>query len=110
VRPKDGPGTKTNSDPDKGGFYTLRNLKPGIYEVFVDKTSHGFGNDLVGFRPQHIFGLVVKPDMRTVLNITVHEGEALEEIGNPVVNSEKAIILADELARLGKEIEELKKK
>ena len=53
---------------------------------------------------------MVEPDKRTVLDITVHEGEGLEEIGKPNVNSEKAIILADELARLRKEIDELKKK
>jgi hypothetical protein len=35
---------------------------------------------------------VVEADKRTVLDITVHEDEALEEIGKPNVNSEKAII------------------
>ena len=61
------------------------------------------------YRPQHIFGLIVEPDKRTILNITVHEGEALEEIGKPDVVSEKAIVLAEELTRQRKEIEELKK-
>jgi hypothetical protein len=98
------------SDTSKGGFYTLRNLKPGIYEVFVDASNQQDRNEILHYRPQHIFGLVVEPDKRTVLDITVHEGEGLEEIGKPNVNSEKAIILADELARLRKEIDELKKK
>jgi hypothetical protein len=109
IRPKEGNGTKTDCDPSKGGFYTLRNLKPGIYEVFVDKTLQKDRNDLLHYRPQHMFGLVVEPDKRTVLNITVHEGEALEEIGKPDVAADKAIILADELARQRKDIEELKR-
>jgi hypothetical protein len=110
VRPKEGNGNYTQADPNKGGFYSFHNLKPGIYEVFVDKTVHGDRGQVIDDRPQHVFGLVVRADVRTVLNFTVHEGQGLEEVGKPVVISEKAIILADELARLSKEIEELKKK
>jgi len=109
IRPKEGTGSYTDTDPAKGGFYTFRNLKPGIYEVFADKTFQKDRQDVLSYRPQHIFGLIVEPDKRTVLNITVHEGDALEQVGKPDVVSEKAIILAIELARQGKEIEEMKK-
>jgi hypothetical protein len=109
IRPKEGAGVFTDCDPDKGGFFSLRNLRPGIYEVFVDKTLGRDRDDMVKMRPQHIFGLVVEPDKRTVLNITVHEGEILEEIGKPDVASEKAIVLANELTRLKQDIDDLKR-
>jgi hypothetical protein len=110
LRPREGNGVKTDTDVSKAGFYTFRNLKPGVYEVFIDKTVQKDRDEILNYRPQHIFGLIVKPDECAVLNIAVHEGEALEEVGKPDVASEKAIILADELALLRKEIEELKKK
>jgi hypothetical protein len=84
IRPRQGNGLVTDTDPEKGGFYTFRNVKPGTYEVFVDRTfQRDRQGQILNYRPQHIFGLVVEPDKRTVLNITVHEGEALEEVGKP---------------------------
>jgi hypothetical protein len=109
VRPKEGNGVRTDSDTQKGGFYTLRNLKPGLYEVFVDKSAQMDREERIRYRPLHVFGVIVEPDKRTVLNLTVHQGDSLEEVGKPNVNSEKAIILAEELSRLRKEIEELKR-
>ena len=108
VRPKEGTGIKTTPDGSKGGFYSLRNLKPGVYEVFVDASLQKDRSEDVKYRPQHVFGLLVEPDKRTVLNVTVHEGESLEEIGKPDVASDKAIILSEELARQRREIEALK--
>jgi hypothetical protein len=84
-------------------------LKPGLYEVFVDRTFQKDREDILKYRPQHIFGLVVAPDKRTVLNLTVHQGEALEEVGKPDVGTEMPIVLANELKRQRTEIEELKK-
>jgi hypothetical protein len=108
LRPKEGTGIATEPDGSKGGFYSLRNLKPGVYEVFVNASLQKDRSEDVKYRPQHIFGIVVEPDKRTVLNVTVHEGESLEEIGKPDVASDKAIILSEELARQRKEIEALK--
>ena len=110
IQPKEGKGFYTPSDRSRGGFYTFRNLKPGIYELFVNASyGHNKQNEQVDYRPQHHFGISVQSDKREVLNITVHEGNGLEEFGKPDVTSEKAIILAEELARLRKEVEELKK-
>jgi hypothetical protein len=109
IRPKKGNAIVAESDFQKGGFYTFRNLMPGTYEVFVDRSFALIKGEEVVYRPQHIFGLVVEPDKRTVLNITVHAGKELEEVGKPDVTSEHAIFLAEELARLQKEIEELRK-
>lgn len=109
VRLKDAYEKKTENDPDKGGFYAFRNLRPGIYEVFVDACVSEVRGEVIHYRPQHIFGLVVEADKRTVLNITMHEGKALEEVGKPNVASENALILANELARMRKEFEDIKR-
>jgi hypothetical protein len=106
ARPKEGNSVRTENDPSKDGFYSLRNLKPGIYEVFVNRSVQKDKGDFINYRPQHIFGVVVEPDKRTVLNITVHEGIALEEVGV----SENAIILANELAHMRQVIENLKER
>jgi hypothetical protein len=78
--------------------------------VFVDQ---GFQYDqfhrLIEYRPQRIFGVVVEPQKRTRLNITVHEGKELEEIGQLDVATEKASNPTAELARLRHENEELTK-
>lgn len=112
LKPQDGDGFYTFTDHGKGGFYTFRGLKPGVYEVFVDKSrslNQATKQRDVYNRPQHIFGLVVEPDKRTYLKIVVHEGTEIEEIGKPNVVTQKAIIIGDELARLQKEIDALKK-
>lgn len=103
-----GPGNEsTISQPSLGGFYSIPNLKPGIYEVFVSRsTLSGSGTD---YRPQRIQGVVVKPNSRSALKIVVSEGTELEEIGKPTVATQPAIFVASELERLQRSIEELKK-
>src|SRR5580700_2676685 len=76
--------SKAETHPESaiGNFYTLRDLKPGVYEVFVGSSK----DDAVQYRPQHIMGLVVRPGVRTLLNIVVHEGrsDTIEEVGKAV--------------------------
>ena len=78
IRSTDGKGVFTDTDSHKGGFYTFRDLKPGVYELFIDKTVYSYPNDDQTYRPIHIFGLVVEASKRTLLNITVHEGTGME--------------------------------
>ncbi len=108
-----GQAIKGRTDGDKNGFYSFRNLKPGVYEVFVDSTFRGNAADQPGnivYRPVHVLGLVVEANRRTVLNITVHKGKGIEEIGKPVAPTQKAIIISEALAHLQQEIDALKSK
>lgn len=98
---------KIKSDPKLGGFYSIPNLKPGIYEVFVVASALDGVNNI--YRPQRIHGVVVKPNSRAALKIVVNEGTELEEIGKPAVATQPAIFIASELERLQRSIEELKK-
>jgi hypothetical protein len=79
-----GRGLRTVSEPEKGGFYTFRELEPGIYEMFIDNSfQRDQFNRLIEYRPQRILNVVIESNKRTLLNITVHEGNELEEIGRP---------------------------
>lgn len=95
---------EVSTDPKLGGLYSLRNLKPGLYEVTVLDAYIGPAT----FRPQRMHGVLVKPGVRTVLNVQMEPGETLQQIGKPVVATEPALIVSNELARLKREIEALK--
>jgi hypothetical protein len=64
---------QTNTDRSLGGFFSIRDLKPGVYEVLVPLTYVGGKNDGVVYRPQHIHGVIIKPGTRTLLKIVGHE-------------------------------------
>jgi len=100
--------SKVETDPDYaiGNFYSIRDLKPGVYDILVSATK----DDEVQYRPQHIMGLVVKPGVRTLLNIVVHEGksDAIEEVGK-AVPTETGVTLLEMVERLNRELELLKK-
>lgn len=99
----------TMSDPPKGGFYTFRGVVPGVYEVFVEKSVIGMGGpDRKTYRPQRVLGVVVGAGHRTVLNLTVHPGNGLEEIGKPTLTSESALVVSDELRRLRADLDALR--
>jgi len=106
---QDGEGRRreTKNDLSLGGYYSFRDLKPGIYEVFVKETEQCFGDEKTAYRPQHIFGIIVAPAKRTKLDITVHRGSELEEIGQPLVITEDAIIISEYLRRLDASLSEL---
>lgn len=88
------------------GFYQVRDLRPGTYEMIVGNSIFAATQ---GYKTIRIFGIVVKPGVRNVLNFTLHEGKGIEEIGQPVVATQKVIILSQELEQLQKQIDALKK-
>src|SRR5205823_3331980 len=66
IRPQQGVGIRTENDPSKGGFYTFRGIRPGVYEVFVDQSTYptnGF-EKVLHLRPVHIIGVNVEPGKR----------------------------------------------
>lgn len=89
---------------DLGGLYRIE-LKPGIYDIFVDNTRP----DLVKLRPLRINGVMVKGGEINKIDITMHKGEALEVIGEPVEPTLSAIIISQKLEEMQKQIDDLKK-
>jgi hypothetical protein len=67
----------TTPNVEMGGLYSFRDLRPGVYEVYIESSKDSERQ----YRPQRINGVVVKPGVRTMLNITVHPGDKIEEIG-----------------------------
>ena len=95
------------SDMSMGGFYSNRQLKPGIYDVSV--TTGYYGNTgSQPYRPQRILGILIKPGQRTLLNIVMPLGATLQETGEPAVVSAPATNVTDELAQMQKQIDDLK--
>lgn len=95
------------SDQNMGGFYSNNHLKPGVYHVSV--TTGYWGNTgSRPYRPQRILGILIKPGQRTLLNIVMPEGDTLQETGQPAVVSAPATNVTDELARMQKQIDDLK--
>jgi len=94
----------------EGGFYTLRGVTPGIYEVFVPRTMRRKNNQELAYRPQHLFTVAVRNDTRTYLKIVVHPGTEIEEIGKPSVGTQVVVNISEELLKLQMQIDELKKR
>lgn len=95
------------SDLSMGGFYSNHTLKPGIYDISV--TTGYWGNTgSMPYRPQRVLGIVIKPGQRTLLNIIMPQGLTLEETGQPAVVSAPATNVTEELARMQKQIDDLK--
>ena len=101
---------KTETDTKLGGFYSVRDLKPGIYEALIPMTYAWVNGKGTTFRPQHIHGIVVKPGVRTVLKIVANPGNEIEDIGQPAVATENVLIISQEIQRLQRQIDELKKR
>ena len=95
------------SDQSMGGFYSNHELKPGIYDVSV--TTGYWGNTgSQPYRPQRILGILIKPGQRTLLNIVMPKGDTLQETGQPAVISAPDANVTDQLARMQKQIDDLK--
>ena len=73
-----------------GGLYTFRGLKPDTYEVQV----------LLGGRPERIWGVMVKPGVRSHMDIKLVPGVELLEIGKPPLVTEPVVVVSEEIARL----------
>lgn len=96
-----------SSDTTMGGFYSLHGLKPGIYDISV--TTGYWGNTgSAPYRPQRILGVLIRPGQRTLLNIVMPPGDALQETGQSAVVSAPATNVTEELARMQKQIDDLK--
>ncbi len=95
------------SDAGMGGLYSVRNLQPGVYDLTIPSVRVVTNQGDASYCPQRIFGVTVKPGVRTVLPITLKEGDALEDIGQPET-TEQGLLVSQELARLQKEIDGLK--
>ncbi len=87
-----------------GGLYSAKNIRAGVYDITLSKSYVG----QVTYCPERIFGVVVKPGERTILKIVMDQGETYEEVGKPAVVSAPATNITEELARMQKEIEDLK--
>ena len=90
---------------EMGGLYSVRNIKPGVYDITLEK---GWIGNQSPYCPERIFGVVIKPGQRTVLNIVMDPGETYEEVGKPVVVTAPATNVTEELAQMQKQIDDLK--
>ena len=97
------------SDLNLGGLFSVKNLRPGIYDITLEK---GWVGGQLGpqtpYCPERIFGVLIKPGERTVLKIVMDQGDTYEEVGKPAVVSAPATNVTDELARMQKQIDDLK--
>jgi hypothetical protein len=81
--------SRVSSNRNMGGLYTFKNLRPGVYNLVVeagvlpDNVRGGY----TYYRPQRIVGVVVKAGQETVLDITVHPGDKLQQSGDPKNNT-----------------------
>lgn len=81
--------SRVSSNRSMGGLYTFNNLRPGVYNLVVeagvlpDNERGGYAY----YRPQRIVGVVVKPGQETVLDITLHQGDKLQQSGDPKNNT-----------------------
>lgn len=104
----DGEDVHARSNPKGGGFFAIRNLKPGVYEMFVEASHPPDNYDPL--RPVRVFGIAVEAGKRTVLQIKVQPGRELEEIGQPVMTTQKFVVISEELERLQAQVDALTKK
>jgi hypothetical protein len=75
-----GPGS---SKKKMGGFFQFSKLKSGMYEIQVERTW-----DSSNYRPQRIKNVKINPGVLTNLDITLSEGDDLQQIDNPVVKEQ----------------------
>jgi hypothetical protein len=73
-----------------GGFYSASNLKSGMYDMILEKGTR-YKNV---YRPQIISRVMIKPGIRTILNITVHPGDALERVSAPQIVTQPVTLAA----------------
>lgn len=78
------------TDHFAGGFYSTPVFLPGMYDVIVEK---GRRYDAM-YRPIIISRVVIKPGVRTILNIVMKPGDALERVTSPQPVTEPVKIVA----------------
>ena len=94
-----------NYDQQQGGRYHIEGLKKGLYQMVV--TPY---NDEVGKRDRvkRYLGLLIKPGKPLQLNVKLSKGQGVEQVGEDAVEYPNVIIVSEELAKLHKEIDDLK--
>ena len=95
---------EATSDLQMGGFYSAKNIKPGVYDITLEK---GYV-DQTPYCPERILGVVVKPGQRTVLNVVMDQGETYEEVGKPTFVTNLATNVTQQLEQMQKQIDDLK--
>ena len=102
---QNGNGVYVNPDAGMNNLYVFRHVRPGTYDITVTCTT---GKDFCGvYRPQRIFRVVINPNVRTILNVALEQGTALQEVGHPLVATEPVLILSDELTKLQRQLASL---
>lgn len=86
-----------------GGLYHYE-PKAGVYSIFIKPG----GNTIGRLRPLRLNGVLVRAGKVNKLNITMHSGSALEEIGAPIEPTLPAIIISEKLDSLQKQVDVLK--
>jgi hypothetical protein len=99
----------TQTNLDMGGLYSAKNIRPGVYDITLEKGWTGYQTGpQTPYCPERIFGVVVKPGERSILKIVMDQGDTYEEVGKPAVVSAPATNVTEELARMQKQIDDLK--
>jgi hypothetical protein len=75
------------TDHFAGGFYSASFI-PGTYSVTVEKGKR-YNN---AYRPILIGQVMIKPGVRTILNITMNPGDALERVNAPQMVTQKVAL------------------
>ena len=71
-----------------GGFYSAARLVPGMYDVILEK---GLILNTV-YRPQIIGQVMIKPGVRTILNLTMNPGDILDRVKAPQMVTQQIIL------------------
>ena len=85
------------ADISMGGLYTAQAITPGTYDLSIQET-------MGPFRPTRMLGVVVEAGQRTVLNIALQPGEALDERGSPGVRTVTLTSTGDDIDKLRAEV------
>lgn len=73
-----------------GGFYSAGHLKPGMYDVIVEKGERYH----TLYRPVIIGQVMIKAGVRIILNITMNPGDALERVSAPQIVTQEVTLAA----------------
>ena len=79
-----GEQSSVQTDHFAGGFYSA-SFMPGIYTLTVEK---GRRYDNL-YRPMIISQVVIKPGVRTIFNVTMNPGDALERVTSPQMETQQ---------------------
>ncbi len=85
IKKSTGEQADLQTDHLAGGFYSGARLKPGMYDVILEKSSRY----KTLYRPQIIGQVMIKPGVRTILHITVKPGDTLERVSAPQIVTQK---------------------